>query len=127
MAQVTVNIMGRQFRMACEDGQESHVTKLATDLDRRIEGLRAQFGQVGELRMIIMAALMVADELDESGTKLKRLDAELSALKDARVVSTDRDRVAQDAVAAALNSAAERIEAAAKRLNQSPGPGVPLG
>ncbi len=127
MAQVTVNIMGRQFRMACEDGQESHVTKLATDLDRRIEGLRTQFGQVGELRMIIMAALMVADELDESGTKLKRLDAELSALKDARVVSTDRDRVAQDAVAAALNSAAERIEAAAKRLNQSPGPGVPLG
>ena len=127
MAQVTVNIMGRQFRMACEDGQESHVTKLATDLDRRIEGLRAQFGQVGELRMIIMAALMVADELDESAVKLKRLDAELSALKDARVVSTDRDRVAQDAVAAALNSAAERIEAAAKRLNQNPGPGVPLG
>ena len=127
MAQVTVNVMGRQFRMACEDGQESHVTKLATDLDRRIEGLRAQFGQVGELRMIIMAALMVADELDESAVKLKRLDAELSALKDARVVSTDRDRVAQDAVAAALNSAAERIEAAAKRLNQNPGPGVPLG
>ena len=127
MAQVTVNIMGRQFRMACEDGQESHVTKLATDLDRRIEGLRMQFGQVGELRMIIMAALMVADELDESGSKLKRLEAELSALKDARVVSTDRDKAAQEAVANALNSAAERIEAAAKRLNQSAAPGVPLG
>lgn len=127
MAQVTVNIMGRQFRMACEDGQESHVTKLATDLDRRIEGLKAQFGQVGELRMIIMAALMVADELDEAGGKMKRLDTELSALKDARMVSTDRDKETQDVIAAALNSAAERIEAAAKRLNASHGVIPPPG
>ena len=127
MAPVNVTINARQFRMACEDGQEDHLLQLAKDLDDRISSLRGQFGEIGDARLTVMAALMVADELDEAGGKMKRLDAELSALKDARMVSTDRDKETQDAVAAALNSAAERIEAAAKRLNASQGVVPPPG
>ena len=66
MSQVNVTINGRQFRMACEDGQEGHLQQLAKDLDERIVALRGQFGEIGDARLTVMAALMVADELAES-------------------------------------------------------------
>ena len=71
MSQVNVTINGRQFRMACEDGQEDHLRQLAKDLDERIDTLRGQFGEIGDARLTVMAALMVADELAEAGKKLQ--------------------------------------------------------
>jgi len=65
MSQVNVTINGRQFRMACEDGQEGHLQQLARELDERIVALRGQFGEIGDARLTVMAALMVADELAE--------------------------------------------------------------
>ncbi len=128
MAQVNVTINGRQFRMACEDGQEGHLTQLAKGLDERIEGLRGKFGEVGDARLTIMAALMVADELSEAGKKLRRLEEDLAGLQDARTVAADRSQAAQAAIAAAFHSAAERIESVAKKLNQTGGgSGVALG
>ena len=64
MAHVTVTINGRQYRMACEDGQESHLERLAADLDRHIEHLRGNFGEIGDNRLLVMAALTVSDELN---------------------------------------------------------------
>src|SRR5205085_2665769 len=58
MAQVTVTIHGRQFRLACEDGQEAHLARLAAELDKSIESLRQRFGEIGDTRLTIMAALM---------------------------------------------------------------------
>src|SRR5438105_5872780 len=121
MAHVTVTINGRQFRMACEDGQESHLMRLAEDLDHRIENLRGKFGEIGDTRLTVMAALTVADELSEAGRKLRRLEEELAGLQDARVVSADRVKMTQAAIVAAFNSAAERIEGLAKKLNQTLG------
>jgi len=121
MSQVNVTINGRQFRMACEDGQEGHVADLARDLDARIENLRAKFGEIGDTRLTVMAALTVADELAEMGMRLKRLEQELAALQDARVAAADRNKTAQAAVAAALAAAAERIENVTRRLNQNIG------
>ena len=69
MAQVNVTINGRQFRMACEDGQEEHLQQLAEDLDERIVELRGQFGEIGDTRLTVMAALTVADELAEAGKR----------------------------------------------------------
>lgn len=128
MAQVNVTINGRQFRMACEDGQESHLMGLAKELEDRIQGLRGQFGEIGDSRLTVMAALMVADEFSEATKKLRRLEEELAALQDARVTAADRAQATQAAIAAAFTSAAERIEGIAKKLNQSVGePGVALG
>lgn len=129
MSQVTVTINGRQYRMACEDGQESHLMRLAQDLDQRIEKLRASFGEIGDTRLTVMAALTVADELSETGRKLRRIEEDLAALQDARVASADRAKATQAAVSAALNAAAERIEGITRRLNQtvSGGSTVPLG
>jgi len=119
MSQVNVTINGRQFRMACEDGQEDHVTDLARDLDARIEGLRAKFGEIGDTRLTVMAALTVADELAEMGLRVKRLEQELAALQDARVSAADRSKTAQAAVAAALAAAAERVENVTRKLNRT--------
>jgi cell division protein ZapA len=121
MAQVNVTINGRQFRMACEDGQEAHLLNLARDLDGRIEGLRAKFGEIGDSRLTVMAALTIADELAEMGGRIKRLEEELAAAQHTHVATASRNKVAQAAVAAALTSAAERIEGVTKKLNQNAG------
>ena len=119
MSQVNVTINGRKFRMACEDGQESRLTQLAADFDQRIEQLRASFGEIGDTRLTVMAALTVADELAEASGKLRRLEAEFASLQDARVTTAEKAKTTQATVSAALTSAAERIEGLAKRLNQS--------
>jgi cell division protein ZapA len=127
MAHVSVTINGRQYRMACEDGEENHLTWLAGDLDRRIEQLRTRFGEIGDMRLTMMAALTIADELVETGKRLRRAEEDLAALQDARVVAAERAQATQAAIAAALNSAAERIERVIKGLNRSIGEGVALG
>jgi cell division protein ZapA len=127
MSQVSVTINGRQFRMACEDGQEGHLMNLARDLDSRIENLRAKFGEIGDTRLTVMAALTVADALSETSARIKRLEDELATLQDARSQAADRAQFSQAQVAAALTSAAERIESITKKLNASAGAAVPLG
>ena len=127
MTQVNATIAGRQFRIACEDGQEEHLQSLARELDARIEELRKKFGEIGDTRLTVMAALMVADELSEAARKIRRLEEEATALQDARVVSADRAKAAAAAVVNAFNSAAERIEGLTKKLNATLGSGVAIG
>ncbi len=128
MASVNVTINGRQFRIACEDGQEAHLEKLATDFDALISDLRGRVGEVGDARLTIMAALTIADDLSEMAKKIRVLEEELSALKEARVSSADRTQATQAAVVAAFNAASERLERIAKKLNQNLGsPGLAQG
>jgi len=119
MTQVSVTINGRQFRMACEDGQEDHLVNLARELDERIAALRSKFGEIGDTRLVVMAAITVADELAEAGLRIKRLEEEIAALQNAQVVTSDRNKAAQAAIASALSAAAERVESITKRLNQT--------
>ena len=128
MAHVSVTINGRQYRMACDDGQEEHLARLAFDLDQRIARLRADFGEIGDMRLTVMAALIVSDELAETGQRLRRLEEELMALQEARKASADRAQATQAAVVAALDAASARIENVVRALNQSPAGGeVPPG
>jgi len=127
MAQVNATIAGRNFRLACEDGQEDHLQHLAKDMDERILRLREKFGEIGDTRLTVMAALMVSDELSEALRRVRRLEEDIAALQDARVVSVDRAKAASAAVVNAFNSAAERIEGITKKLNATVGNGVPMG
>jgi cell division protein ZapA len=127
MSQVSVTINGRQFRMACEDGQEGHLMNLARDLDVRIEGLRKKFGEIGDTRLTVMAALTLADSLAETGARIKKLEEELAALQNARAEALNLDQAARAAITAALTAAAERIESITAKLNQPSGGSVPLG
>jgi cell division protein ZapA len=127
MSHVTVTINGRQYRMACEDGQENHLIELARDFDRRIIELHERFGEIGDARLTVMAALEVADQLAEAGRNIRRLEEEIASLNDTRAKTATRSQAGQAALVAALNTAAERIERITKSLNQTIGDSPPLG
>ena len=127
MSEVNVTINARQYRMACETGQEQHLLGLSEDLDRRIAQMRASFGEVGDTRLIVMAALTISDELSEAQKTIRRLEDELAALKDARVAAADRGQATQVALVTAFNSAAERIEGLTKKLDQTLAAEVAIG
>ena len=63
MAQVDVSVNGQSYRIACEDGQEDRLVDLAAMVDEKVSGLVNQIGQVGSNRLLVMAALIIADEL----------------------------------------------------------------
>lgn len=127
MSHINVTINGRQYRMACEEGQEARLLKLAESLESRVENLRGKFGEIGDARLTVMAALTVADELFDANHRVRALEEELAALRDVRVVAADRARATQAAVAAALHSAADRIEKTTQVLNRTIGGGIAIG
>ena len=63
MSHINVTINGRQYRMACEEGQEVRLLKLAENMETRVGELRGKFGEIGDARLTVMAALTVCDEL----------------------------------------------------------------
>ena len=127
MSHINVTINGRQYRMACEEGQEGRLLRLAESLESRIGNLRGKFGEIGDARLTVMAALTVCDELVDANNRIRSLEEELEALRDVRVVAADRARATQVAVANALNSAADRIEKTTQVLNRTIGGGVAIG
>ena len=127
MSHISVTINGRQYRMACEDGQEVRLLKLAESFESRIGSLRGKFGEIGDARLTVMAALTVADELMDANQRIRALEEELEALRDVRVAAADRTRATQTAVANALNAAAERIEKTTQVLNRTVGGGIAIG
>ena len=127
MNHINVTINGRQYRMACEEGQEMRLLRLAENLESRIESLRGKFGEIGDARLTVMAALTVCDELLDAGQRIRGLEQELASLRNVRSVATERARATQAAVANALNSAAERIEKTTQVLNRTIGGGVAIG
>ena len=127
MSHVNVTINGRQYRMACEEGQEARLLKLAESLESRVEALRGKFGEIGDARLTVMAALTVCDELLDAQGRIRNLEEELEALRDMRIAAADRARATQTAVANALNAAADRIEKTTPVLNRTIGGGVAIG
>ena len=127
MNHINVTINGRQYRMACEEGQEIRLLKLAENLEQRIETLRGKFGEIGDARLTVMAALTVCDELLDANARLRAVEEELVSLRDVRTAAVDRAKATQAAVASALNAAAERIERTTQVLNRTIGGGVAIG
>lgn len=113
MAQVTVTIAGKVFRIACDDGQEPHLESLATELDGRIADMRKAFGEIGDNRLTVMAAISFLDEREDVKVRVAELEAELADLR----ARTDRiDAMVadgEDEIAKVLNEVAERLEALA--------------
>ena len=113
MGQVTVTIAGRTYRMACEDGQEEHLVRLSAELDARIGAMRASFGEIGDNRLTVMAAIAALDEREETARRLAALEQEAA---DLRAGADARAQAGEAAAAAAIEAAAERVEALARRL-----------
>ena len=127
MAEVSVTINGRVYRMACDPGQEDHLARLGRELDQRIAQLRESFGEIGDTRLAVMAAIMVADELAELKRRLRSSDQEIQSLKGARERAAQRNEESEHALADILEETAERIERLAQGLNSGPNGSVALG
>lgn len=72
MGQVSILVNGRNYDIACDDGEEEHVQRLGRYIDEKLAELVAQMGQVGDSRLLVMAALLIADELSDAYGKLER-------------------------------------------------------
>ena len=118
MPHVSVTIAGRAYRMACDDGQEAHLAALARELDRRIAQLRGSFGEIGDMRLAVMAALMTSDELAEARRRIQALEAELDGTCEARSAFDRRMAAAESGAVHALVRASERIERLSREIAQ---------
>lgn len=114
MGQVTLEINGRSFEIACDDGQEAHVHELGAGIDRRVRDLARSLGSVGEMRLLVMAALLIADELYEATNGTQKGDGGM--LPPGAAGLSDED---EDVLAASLENVAERLERIAAQLETS--------
>ena len=110
MAQVTVNIDGKAYRMACEEGQEKHLTELAGKFDRYVSHLKGEFGEMGDLRITVMAGILVMDELSEVQRKLRGLESEVDSLKKTRDTALAQVDDADATMAKLIGQVADQAE-----------------
>jgi cell division protein ZapA len=103
MAQINIDVNGRPYAVGCEDGQESHLLELARMFDFQVRQVSQDMGQLGDTRLFLMGALLLADELYDARGRLAALQAEVGRLQ------AERSRLETRAVNA-LEAAATRIE-----------------
>ena len=117
MPQVQVTISGRSYRMACGEGEERHLEGLAAIYDAKIEEMRGAFGEIGDMRLHVMAALTLADELAETKRRLGGIDEEIAILRELASAGGEHSEVLEAQMAEALTRTAERIERLVKTLS----------
>lgn len=111
MAQVTVTINGRKYPIACDDGQEAHLSRLASYVDNRMQELVAAVGQVDHTRLLVMVSLLVADELSDAYSELETAKSNGKTVADGEI---DRDQYQQN-----ISKFVRRIEHIAQALEQT--------
>ncbi|MQT13394.1 cell division protein ZapA [Segnochrobactrum spirostomi] len=116
MAQVNVSINGRNYRMACDDGEEERLLALGRRFDECIQQLRGGFGEIGDQRLTVMAGVMMADRLNEAEATIKALQAEVAGLRDSRAAIATRADEVEASMAQKIDQVAERLEALANVL-----------
>jgi cell division protein ZapA len=107
---VNVTINGKVYRLACDEGQEDHLLSLADEINGHVESFKGTFGEIGDGRLTVMAALLVADQLHELRRRLARLEGELSDIAAAKAEAEARVDSAHELAAEAFTAAAERVE-----------------
>jgi cell division protein ZapA len=117
MPQVTVTIANRTYRMACGEGEEAHLEKLAALFDGKIEEMRGSFGEIGDMRLHVMAALTLADDLGEARRRIETLEQEVAALRSIATAGDERTQAVEKRLAESVGKAAERIERLARKLS----------
>jgi cell division protein ZapA len=120
MPQVNVTIAGKAYRMACGEGEEQHLAGLAELYDGKIAEMRQAFGEIGDMRLHVMAALMVADEVFELKQRVAALQSDMAVIRGDAGAADQRLNEVEDKAAQALMAAAERIEGVARLLVPAP-------
>jgi cell division protein ZapA len=112
VAQIEITINGRPYQIACDDGQEAHITQLAEYVDRKVAELVTTVGQVGDARLLVMASLVIADELAEAYATLDETEEVGRGVRTTAQGSETRAAMALAALAERIEGIAARLEAA---------------
>jgi len=107
MGQISLTVNGRRFALTCEDGQEARIRRLGQYVDAKVAEFVKSVGQVGEARLLLLAALVIADELADANEALRLERSEAREPEAAAAV---------DAAASGVHGIAQRLEALAARL-----------
>ncbi len=110
MGQVSVTLNGRTYRLECGEGEETHLIALAEYLGSHVDTMRRKFGQVGDDRLILMASLVVTDELWELRRQMQAMKSTLAEARRDRSVADESVKNAQADLAARVSAAADRLE-----------------
>ncbi len=119
MPEVNVDINGRKYRMACEEGQEQHLLTLADRFNQHIELFKGTFGEIGDNRLTVMAGIAVLDELAEAERKIEQLKQDVAGLSRAGEQISHEAEELERRFAKRLNEAARKIEAIATAIDET--------
>ena len=110
--QVAISINGRDYDIACDDGQEEHLTRLAGFVDERVQELVSTVGNIGDMRLLVLTSLLIADELHENRRAREQEREERSQ-------AGEQARIIEMGVANALDNVSDRIERLSARLENA--------
>ena len=119
MPEVNVEINGRKYRMACEEGQQQHLIGLAERFNAQVEGLKGAVGEIGDNRLTVMAGIAVVDELAEAERRIKELEREVTVLTRAGQEVAAEIEALEGKFAAKLSDAAKALEGVAGVLDEA--------
>ncbi|QQR37165.1 cell division protein ZapA [Devosia oryziradicis] len=125
MPEVNVEINGRKYRMACEEGQQQHLIGLAERFNTHVEALKGAVGEIGDNRLTVMAGIAVVDELAEAEKRIKALETEVLVLTRAGQEVAAEIEALEVKFAARLTDAAKVLEGVAGVLDEAAP--LPLG
>ena len=121
MSQVTITVGGRQYRLSCDEGEEPHLTELGEKLDTMITELREAFGEIGDQRLTVMAAILALDRLDEAEKKVEAVEADMSSAGENGNESIGSAKQIEERFANVLDAAATRIEGLLSEIQETSG------
>ncbi len=119
MPEVNVEINGRKYRMACEEGQQQHLIGLAERFNTHVESLKGAVGEIGDNRLTVMAGIAVVDELAEAERKIKALETEVLVLTRAGQEVAAEIEALEAKFATKLSDAAKALEGVAGALDEA--------
>ena len=119
MAVVNVMVNSRAFTIACDDGEEEHLRQLAAHVDGRVKELLSSIGQVGESRLLLMAALLITDDMFDAQRKLSAHKEHVGELSGAHDELAERLEQSEVLAAETLERAAQRMEDMARRISHA--------
>jgi cell division protein ZapA len=116
MGQVVVTVHDRPYTMQCPDGEEEHLQELARLLDSEVQQIKRSVGSVGDIRLLVMSGLMVADRLSESIRKIEELEEQLKAIRESRNQVVAQSKDLETTVAERLETVARRLEVLSREI-----------
>ncbi len=119
MPEVNVDINGRKYRMACEEGQEQHLLGLADRFNQHIDSFKGTFGEIGDNRLTVMAGIAVLDELAEAERRIAELKQDVASLTHAGEALSHEAEELERKFAKRLNETARKIEAIATVIDET--------